>query len=280
MGISSVVKVAIELKKAGLFENIESVIDMGSQEIHLKYDDFIYLMESYGVEFEIKDFENLKNWPGSPRMSTKPFWRTLGLKVTDNLDINNQHGSIYCNLNLPFDNKDYLDKYDLVTDFGNNEHPFNVAEAYRTMHRLGKKGAYLWIDQAIFNGNGYFNFDLSFFEGMAAANNYGIIYSAFVIDTQDGGQYHIPCPREVLDLFDFGKINYIGVNYLFRKSSTEDFKYPIQGMPDSNNPNKTYKVSYVANKFPPERYYIPSNIELNGRYLIKEFIKKIKQKIV
>ena len=195
------------------------------------------------------------------------------------MDINSQHGSIFCNLNLPFENKEYWGKYDLVTDFGNNEHPFNVAEAYKTMHRLGKKGGYMWIDQAIFNGNGYFNFDLSFFEGLAAANNYGVIYSAFVVDTKDGHQYHIPSSRQILDLFDFGKLNYIGVNYLFKKNTVEDFKYPIQGMSSLNNPFLTYRVAYVDDKFPPERYYIPSRIELSGRYLIKELIRKIKRKI-
>ena len=35
--------------------------------------------------------------------------------------------------------KKFADKYDLVTDFGNNEHAFNIAEAYKTTHKLCKK---------------------------------------------------------------------------------------------------------------------------------------------
>lgn len=86
-----------------------------------------------------EQFYNLKNYPGFPRTSTKEFWKLLGFTNTVCLDINGQHDSIYCDLNFPFDDINHIGKYDLVTDFGNNEHPFNVVEAYKTMHKLCKK---------------------------------------------------------------------------------------------------------------------------------------------
>ena len=42
-------------------------------------------------------------------------------------------------LNYPVNEQLNLNQYDLVTDFGNNEHPFNVAESYRSMHSLTNK---------------------------------------------------------------------------------------------------------------------------------------------
>ena len=68
-----------------------------------------------------------------------------------------------------------MGKYDLVTDFGNNEHPFNFIEAFITMHKLCKEKGYLMISQNIFKGNGFVNFDISFFENFAAVNNYSIL---------------------------------------------------------------------------------------------------------
>jgi hypothetical protein len=198
MGMTSSVKVAIEFKKAGLFDNLTSVMDMGAQEVHMNYEDFTFVLDSYGIEYDPAAFQNLRNYPASPRLSTKPFWRALGFEVTDSLDIDPAHNSIQCDLNMPFEDRAYWGKYDLVTDFGNNEHPFNVAEAYRTMHRLCRQNGYMWVNQAVVNGNGYFNFDVAFFEGMAAANNYSIAYAAFVVTTKHG-QYHIPCSKDLLE---------------------------------------------------------------------------------
>lgn len=278
--MSRTIQIAVEFKKIGLFNQMTSVIDMGDQQLHMKYEEFLYLMDAYGISIELSKFEDLKNWPGSPRIRTKPFWEAIGFKTADRLDIKDTPGVIKCDLNFPFERKEFFGKYDLVTDFGNNEHPFNVAEAYRTMHRLCKKGGYLWIDQGVINGNGYFNFDLSFFEGMAAANNYGILYSAFVVDTIDGEQYHIPCSKAILKLFDFNKINYLGVSFLFKKSTDADFKFPLQGTPNLEKPYLSYRVAYVSHRFPPERYYMPSESNFSGRFLMKELLRKIKRRFL
>ena len=39
-------------------------------------------------------------------------------------------------LNYPIEDQTEFEKYDLVTDLGNNEHPFNTVESYKTMHKL------------------------------------------------------------------------------------------------------------------------------------------------
>ena len=78
-------------------------------------------------------------------------------------------------LNFPIKN-DLNSKYDIVTDFGNNEHPFNVVRSFTNMHKLCKENGLLIIYQSLFKGNGYFNFDFSFFESIAAVNNYSILF--------------------------------------------------------------------------------------------------------
>lgn len=278
MGMQNTIKIAIELKQLGLFNNLESLIDMGAQELHMTRADFDFVMKYGGIGYDKADFPNL-NYPGSPRQKTKPFWEALGFKQVDCLDYNKHHGSIYCDLNFPFEQKEYLNKYDVVTDFGNNEHPCNVVEAYRTMHRLCAKNGLMWIHQDIINGNGFFNFDLSFFECMAAANKYNICYNSFVITTQDKHQHHIPMERSILDLFDFGKLKHIGVNYIFRKTSEEDFKYFYQGSVDINN-RDAYKIQFLSKRFPPERYYIPTKPNYGTIALFNMLTKRIKKSLL
>ena len=276
MGMTATVKIAIELYKQGLFKGINNVMDMGSQELHIGYDTFKFWCQAANLQFNEKDFEHLKNFPGRPRVSTAKLWNLLGVTSTACMDINRDHNSIFHDLNYPFTDEKHINKYDLVTDFGNNEHPFNVVEAYKTMHKLCKKNGYLWIDQAVLNGNGFFNFDISFFECMATANRYGIIYSAYVVNTLDNLQFHIPCHNSLLRLFDLNSVKYLGISYIFKKSSDEDFKYFYQDLGPSMK-RSYYEVSFIPDPYPPERYYIPTLNQTNKR-LLRQLAKNILQK--
>jgi hypothetical protein len=116
---------------------------------------------------------------------------------------------------------------------------------------------------------------------MAAANNYGILYSAFVLNAGNQRQYQFPCAPEILSILDFGRVNYLGVNYIFRKNSAEDFRFPIQGAPAPDKPWLRYRVSYLSDAFPPERYYIPSSAADYGlRFLLKQTIKEVRSKLL
>ena len=94
--------------------------------------------------------------------------------------MNKEHGSISLDFNLPLEDTSLYSQFDLVTDHGACEHAFNIAETYRTMHRLCKPKGLIVIAQSLWGGNGYFLYDESFFDGIAAANNYKIIFKAFL----------------------------------------------------------------------------------------------------
>jgi len=275
MGMTKAVQVAIELHRLGLLKFTDSIIDMGSQELHLKYDEFEYYMKAGGICFDEKDFLNLRNYPGGPRQSTKPFWKSLGYENIKCMDINRKHDSIYCDLNKPFENTEEFGRYDLVTDFGNNEHAFNIAEAYNTMHKLCKKDGCMWIDQAIMNGNGFYNFDIAFFECLAAANNYKIVYNALVVNALDGEQYHMPCTKKLLRLFDISKVKDLGISYIFRKTSSLDFVYPYQNFIKGKE-RGPFEISFSHERYHSERHYIPMKVSgLSGKQLIDELRKRL-----
>ena len=144
MGLGSgAVKLYLELWQRGLFKNIHSVVEMGSQEIHLTKEHFEELIHSAGMNnYKEVDFQELVNWPGYPRVSSKPFYEMLGIEKYSCIDMNAYHEAILLDLNQPLEDKSLYGKFDLVTDHGTNEHVFNVAETYRTMHRLAKPDVY------------------------------------------------------------------------------------------------------------------------------------------
>ena len=83
-------------------------------------------------------------------------WKSFGANLTSRMDLvkldrdtNDKSEHLIHDLNNPFDKKEFFEKYDLVTDIGNNEHPFNIAEAYRDHAlKLCKKNGHMIIHQA------------------------------------------------------------------------------------------------------------------------------------
>ena len=199
------INIALELYQNKKFRSVKSILDMGSKELRVSYDQIKYAFDQTDIKFNKKKFEKLKNFPKGKRISTKNFWQELKINDYKCSDINKSHDSIYIDLNKPLIDKKLLQKFDLVTDFGNNEHVFNVGEAYRTMYNLTKKDGFIWIFQSVFGGNGFFNFDASFFEGYAAANNLSIVHSCYLIYPSEYEQIVVPCNKKFIQYFRFNK---------------------------------------------------------------------------
>ena len=158
-----ITKLNLKLWEQGYFKGFNSVVEIGSQELHLKPAAFEQLLKSAQItNYKKEIFANLSHYPAQPRCSTKPFYELLGFKKYVALDCNGEHGAIKHDLNYPLEDKALYNQFDLVTDYGCNEHAFNVGEAYRTLHRLCKPGGLMIIFQALLGGNGYYLFDLSF----------------------------------------------------------------------------------------------------------------------
>ena len=138
-------------------------------------------------------------------------------------------------ITIPLTDTTLYGKFDIVTDHGSCEHAFNIAECYRTMHRLCKPGGLLIIAQALWGGNGYFLYDARFFSGIAAANNYKIIFNSYTVNTNDYTDhgsilsFHIPMHKNLLQTINFNQTSEIGVYAVLQKQNDDDFKYPYQG---------------------------------------------------
>ena len=230
------VRLISELWRQGLFKNVQSVLELGSQELHLIKEDFEDIIQTYQVpNYCRKDFTPWK-WPHQPRCSAEKFYKLLGIREYTCIYLNKNFGSIPHDLNEPFLDESLYGKFDMATDFGCAEHIFNMPEAYKTIHKLLKPGGIAIVNQGVIRGNGYYLYDLPFFEGIAAANNYRIFSSSYEVNlkktTERGSliQHSLPASVDIANIIDYAKIDYIGITYVFQKQENDDFKYPYQGL--------------------------------------------------
>ncbi len=285
MGVGpGAVKLNLELWQRGYFSNINRVIDMGSQDLSLGRPDFEKLVAAAGANnYKPENFPHLDNYPKRPLCSAKPFYEMLGAKTYSCIDLNGEHGAIKHDLNFPLTDVSLTGVFDLVTDYGCNEHAFNIAETYRTMHSLCKKDGLIIIMQSVYRGNGYYNFDLEFFEGLAAANGYGILFSSYIVaPSNSNDQFHIPGSRALLNILNWSQAN-IYISYVFQKQTDADFRYPYQGRYLSDiQGHDGYRLQFLPN--PPSRSYVPvtrrSTIKtFRAKHLIGELARRVLTKM-
>jgi len=286
LGIASVQNI-LELWQQGNLKNINSVVEMGSQELHLKLGDFEDLLNTACItDYDKNPFASLDNWPGQPRCSAKPLYKLLGIKEYCSLDMNAEHGSIVHDYNLPLEDTSLYNKFDLVTDHGACEHAFDIAEAYKTVHKLCKPGGLIIISQVLWQGNGFFLYDKKFFESIAAANKYSIIYNSYVISpgtkTKHGTnhQFHIPMNRELLNTIDKSNVKGISVYAVMQKTTNAEFEIPYQNHFMSDKQSH-FGFNRLYSKDPPAYSYIPifDLKKISGRVLFREMSRRIRNKL-
>ena len=292
IGISSA-QILLELKSAGHFSNISSICDMGATEIHINKKDLkdLFLKTDEKTINSIENIPNVNNWPNkTPRSSAKNLYEILtDLKLYKSIDLNGLYDSIKHDLNYSFTDEQYLNKFDLVTDFGSCEHVFNIAEAYKTMHKLTKINGLMIVSQNLYNGNGYFNFDEGFVRGIAASNDYDIINCSYVIVSNDKTpsgtlfEYHIPMSKKLFNVLNLNKIRSLGICAVFKKKSDNKFIYPYQGdYMEKIHGIVGFNYKYIQDKTINFRYIKSSTKEIREvkiLFLIKEFFKRIFKKI-
>jgi len=296
LGVGAVQNI-LELNNLGYFKNSKNVIEIGSQNLHLNIADLKDLYEIVGLDNNVEETHpDVKNWPFSPKCQSKYFWKAIGINDYECIDVDGENNAIVHDLNKPFEDKSKFNKFDIVTDFGSCEHVFNIGECYKTMHNLTKPDGYMIIAQATLKGNGYFKFDQSFFEGIAAANNYNVVYNSYLITTgsktKNGSwnQFHIPRNEDLLNVMDYSKLSqsekgsYINIYCVFQKTNENEFKIPYQG----NITKDIYNIAGFNRAYLKETLnynYIPSaTVKLDDtsvvvifRELYKWFKKKTKK---
>lgn len=291
MGLGiGILQLKLELYNLGYFKNFKKVVEMGSQELHLKKNDFKEMIKMANINnYDEKNFKNLDNWPDHPRCSSKSLYKMLGFEDYYSLDLNEEQGSIAHDYNLEFKDTKHYSKYDLVTDYGSTTGAFNIAEAYKTIHNLCKKNGLIIVVQPLWKGTGFYLFDETFLNNLAASNNYNIINSYYLITlksyTEHGSQnqFAIPMNSNLLDVLDLNKIVSISIYGVLEKTNNEEFKFLYQNgyLIEKSGAAGFNRIYY---KDPPSYSYIPEFDKdfknISGKVLLKKIIKRIKDKFL
>ncbi len=153
------------LAARGIWTNIKSVCELGSQEP--RPDELQGLFEAFGMKPLVENY------------SARDFYRHLGISQYTSVDFNGEHNA------LPYDlNRNLRADYNfhgifvLVTNFGASEHCFNQYEVFRNIHQLCAAGGYMLhtVPTQGWGRHCFFRYDANFFEDLAAANNYQVLY--------------------------------------------------------------------------------------------------------
>ena len=280
----------LELKSRGLFNNFESVLDFGDQNYFNSPDKLKKIINKYQIKLSEKDKElldspELKKGP-KKYLSSSFLWKVLlGLDKFARLDmhfllkerLNEEHLSvekITHDLNNNYE-KITSNKFDIVTDFGNNEHVFNVDKTFKAMHFFCKKNGLIWIHQNIYKTNGFYNLTEDFFENLAAYNNYEIIFSSLVFQFIDGKYIPTDVDMDLINKINFNLIRDIEIVYIFKKTNDDDFNIPYQKV-DMGKQTRVYSKNLLKKSYPFERDYVLQNFNfLKTSFLVKEIFKRI-----
>lgn len=120
-------------------------------------------------------------------------------------------------------------KFDLVTNFGTSEHVIDQYRTFRTVHDLTTWGGLIYHDLPMggYFYHGYFSYTPLFFNHLALANGYDVVFQWF-------SKVPIAAPLyrgATAELTEAGwpdtGYHDVGIEYIFRKTTDAPFRIPV-----------------------------------------------------
>ena len=219
-----------DLGNLGLLSTGDSIIELGAQELYCK-----------GSEEQLADFiryfssrQKSDSCPDAgvadiSRIANKGFagelFKTCGFEYQA-LDIFDGEDITLFDLNLEVPPPRFVEKFDLVTNFGTTEHVLNQYMAFKTMHELAKPGGVIYHDLPMggYHLHGYFNYNPMFFEQLAAANDYEVLFYWYSSNEAPSN-----FATEQMKEHGYTGDGWLdrGIEFVLRKTSTQPFRMPM-----------------------------------------------------
>lgn len=226
------------LYKKGFFDRINSVIELGSEELHINtkkdIEVFLKAIGIKNIDEEIKRAYSFKRtirhrilFPY--RFPAKILYEWLGIKEYESIDANGDFGAHAFDLNKDLRKEyNYRKKFDLVTNHGTTEHVFDQHMCFKTVHELAKKGGFMLHAAPLIYLSGinhaFYYVGPAFYRDLSAANDYAIKGAWAVTNNRIITPYSDTFFKKKIKDLDF-----VNVFYLLRKNSDKPFKIPQQG---------------------------------------------------
>ena len=223
----------------GFFKNINSVLELGDQEIKPQANtDLSIFLNSIGKINPADIISKSRTRLGKQPLGKKLFrpnnlpasicYEWLGVKNYTAIDSNGGKKSLIFDLNEDLDTKyNFNQEYDLVTNHGTIEHVFNQYACFKNMHDLTKKEGYMlhWLPFFGHINHCFFNYHPQFFMDLALANNYHI--EGLWLDVNDS--ILLPYSKKTIENYKKNGQNNVGIFCLFKKNDPRSFRVPFQG---------------------------------------------------
>lgn len=110
--------------------------------------------------------------------TTAEFYKALGFKSYDAIDVNSKYGSMIMDLNYDLEETfQYFDQFDVVTNNGTGEHIFNQFMVLKNIHHLTKPNGVMIHLMPFMNyvNHGFFNFQPMLYSTLSAVNGYRLL---------------------------------------------------------------------------------------------------------
>jgi Methyltransferase domain len=120
-------------------------------------------------------------------------------------------------------------KANLVTNFGTSEHVIDQYQTFRTIHDLTKPGGLIYHDLPMggFFYHGYFSYTPLFFNHLALANGYDVIFQWFS-KVPIAAPLYRDAPAELTEAgWPDAGYHDVGIEYIFRKTTDASFRVPV-----------------------------------------------------
>lgn len=276
MGIGSTTLAKfIQFHQEGIFDNVSSVMEIGSQEIFCEGEE--KSLENLFNTFGVQDIPYEEITRMSLRGSAREVYEKLGWKYNC-VDVDGNFGALVIDLNFEDVPDSHRGMYDFVTNFGTTEHIANQLNCFKVMHDLTKPGGYMY-HELICSGMlnyGLVNYNPKMFWMLCKSNFYDYVGMWFSADTKNPEKLPeniIQMSRDIDDnvLNNFAtQSSMIGV--LVRKVFDLPFVAPLDGDLSGTTPGQKSRYWTVAmpnayDKISHLRYQIapkfPSDINLN-----------------
>jgi hypothetical protein len=154
-----------QLKILGTFDNIDSVVELGSQGVWCPDRRLLTgLYDAFGRERPPeKEIQLYINSTGTGHAPSRHLHESLGFKYQC-IDIDGNFGSIGLDMNFDPLPAEYRGKFGMTTNHGTTEHIFNQLNAFKMIHDLTRPGGLMQ--------HGFFNYQPNLFDALARFNSY------------------------------------------------------------------------------------------------------------
>ncbi len=218
-----------QLKILGAFDNVHSVVEMGSQGVWCPERQLLTgLFEAFNRPVPAdEELAIYINNTGTGHAASRDLHERLGFKY-ECVDIDGKFGSITLDMNFDPVPTELRGKFDLTTNHGTTEHIFNQYNAFKMIHDFTAKGGLMLhaLPFTVHLEHGFFNYQPNIFEALARYNSYKTLGIWVGPDWQLSS--FVPWQPQLLDFLTLSSKTTHLLVVLQQKMFDNDFCVPIQ----------------------------------------------------